>query len=79
MLKDFEKKVVLLAAGKWFVFGLQLDIKPEALDAIKTPNGSNKEHCLEMFKCWLAKVCVHVVLMLCLNACFVVIQYKLVN
>ena len=54
-LKDLEEKVVLLAAGKWFTFGLQLDIKPEALDAIRTPNGSNKEHCLEMFKCWLAK------------------------
>ena len=55
MLKDLEEKVVLLAAGKWFAFGLQLDITPESLDAIKTPNGSNKEHCLEMFKCWLAK------------------------
>ena len=54
-LKDLEEKVVLLAAGKWFAFGLQLDITPESLDAIRTPNGSNKEHCLEMFKCWLAK------------------------
>ena len=54
-LKDLDEKVVLLAAGKWFNFGLQLDIKPEALDAIKTPNGSNKEHCREMFRCWLAK------------------------
>ena len=55
MLKDLEEKVVLLAASKWFDIGLQLDITTEVLDAIKTPNGSNKEHCLEMFKCWLAK------------------------
>ena len=54
-LKDLDEKVVLQVASKWFNFGLHLDIKPEALDAIKTPNGTNKEHCLEMFKCWLVK------------------------
>ena len=53
-LKDLNEKVIVRVAGKWFITGLQLDITSDTLDAIRTPNGSNREHCLEMFKCWLA-------------------------
>ena len=53
-LKDLNEKVIVRVAGKWFTTGLQLDMTSDTLDAIKTPNGSNREHCLEMFKCWLA-------------------------
>ena len=52
-LKDLEI-VIVRVASKWFATGLQLDIQPDVLDAIKTPNGSNNDHCREMFKCWLA-------------------------
>ena len=53
-LRDLDEKVIVRIAGKWFTTGLQLDITSEMLDAIRTPNGSNREHCLEMFKSWLA-------------------------
>ena len=41
-------------AGRWVSIGLQLNIEDYTLHAITTPNGSNNEHCREMFRCWLA-------------------------
>ena len=53
-LKDLNNKVVLRVAGRWMTVGLQLSIEDFVLQAIKTPNGSNEEHCCEMFRRWLA-------------------------
>lgn len=53
-LKDLNNKVVLRVAGRWMTVGLQLNIEDFVLQAIKTPNGSNAEHCRDMFRHWLA-------------------------
>lgn len=54
-LKSLDEKVVVHVAGKWDTIGLHLDIEDYILQSIKTPNGSNNKHCLEMFRHWLAR------------------------
>ena len=53
-LKDLREIVIVRVADTWFATGLQLDITSDVLDAIETTNGSDREHCLEMFQWWLA-------------------------
>ena len=50
-------EVIVRVAGKWDTIGLHLDIEDCVLQAIKTPNGSNEDHCREMFRRWLAGEC----------------------
>ena len=50
-------EVIVRVAGKWDNIGLQLDINDCVLQAIRTPNGSNEDHCREMFRRWLAGEC----------------------
>lgn len=40
-------------AGNWQKFGLQLDVEPYILDAVKAPHGSNEYHCRCMLEYWL--------------------------
>ena len=47
-------EVIVRVAGKWESVGLQLNIDDYVLHAIRTPNGSNEDHCREMFRRWLA-------------------------
>ena len=53
--KDLKEMVIVHVAGKWFTTGLHLNITSEMLDAVKTSNGSDREHCVEMFTCWLLR------------------------
>ena len=52
-MKSLDEKVVVHVAGKWETTGLHLDIEDCVLRAIKTPNGTNEEHCREMLRRWL--------------------------
>ena len=53
-LKSLDEEVVVRVAGRWETIGVHLDIEDFVLQAIKTPNGSNEDHCHEMFRRWLA-------------------------
>ena len=50
-------EVIVRVAGKWHIIGLHLDINDCVLQAIRTPSGSNEDHCHEMFRRWLAGEC----------------------
>ena len=52
-MKDLYEKAVVRVASNWYKVGLQLDIEHYVLDAIKTPHGTNVDHCLGMFAQWL--------------------------